>query len=74
MDTNTFYGRKEGDRAVRVIPSDSEDSALEENDSEEEWTPETGLRSSLRNRLGVGQGTVSCVVFLRTRACLSKCL
>ncbi len=29
MDTGTFYGRKEHDRAVRVIPSDSEDSQLE---------------------------------------------
>ncbi|KAL7398315.1 hypothetical protein ABVT39_007786 [Epinephelus coioides] len=39
MDTRTFYGRKK--EQVRVIPSDSEDSKLEE-DSEEEWTPESG--------------------------------
>ncbi|XP_058880827.1 piggyBac transposable element-derived protein 3-like [Acipenser ruthenus] len=41
MDTRTFYGRKEHDRAVRVIPSDSEDSELEESDSEDSEDSET---------------------------------
>ncbi|XDV42919.1 hypothetical protein PO909_011497 [Leuciscus waleckii] len=48
MDTRTFYGQKEHDRAVRVIPSDSEDSEIEESDNEdseveesqEDWIPE----------------------------------
>jgi len=46
MDARTFYGCKENDRAVRLISSDSEDSELEESDSEEEWTPESGLRET----------------------------
>lgn len=46
MDAQRFYGRKEHDQAVRLIPSDSEDSELEESDSEEEWTPKSGLRES----------------------------
>ncbi|XP_041868396.1 piggyBac transposable element-derived protein 2-like [Melanotaenia boesemani] len=41
MEARTFYGCKENDQAVRHIPSDSEDSELEESDSEEEWTPES---------------------------------
>ncbi|XP_023195555.1 piggyBac transposable element-derived protein 3-like [Xiphophorus maculatus] len=41
MDAQRFYGRKEHDQAVRLIPSDSEDSELEESDSEEEWTPKS---------------------------------
>ncbi|KAJ8348980.1 hypothetical protein SKAU_G00275690 [Synaphobranchus kaupii] len=52
MDTRTFYGRKEHDRAVRVIPADSQDSELEESDNEdseieesqEVWIPESGTR------------------------------
>ena len=32
-----FYGRKKPNRAVRIIPSDSEDSELKGSDSEEEW-------------------------------------
>ncbi|MGH0132152.1 UNVERIFIED_CONTAM: hypothetical protein FKN15_034858 [Acipenser sinensis] len=54
MDTRTFYGRKEHDRAVRVIPSDSEleesdneDSELE--DSQEDWIPESGECLSVDN-------------------------
>ena len=35
MDTRTFYGQKEHDGAVRVIPSDSEDSELEESDNDD---------------------------------------
>ncbi|ROJ25313.1 hypothetical protein DPX16_20126 [Anabarilius grahami] len=58
MDTRQFYGRKEHDRAVRVIPSDSEDSELEESENEdseveeshEDWIPESGLRDSLEVR------------------------
>ncbi|XP_051971544.1 piggyBac transposable element-derived protein 2-like [Xyrauchen texanus] len=58
MDTRTFYGRKEHDRAVRVIPSDSEDSELEESDNEdsdveesqEDRITESGLRGSLEVR------------------------
>ncbi len=46
-DTGTFYGQKEHDCPVRVIPSDSEDSQLESDtkDSEEEWITELGLRN-----------------------------
>ncbi len=59
MDTRQFYGRKEHDRAVRVIPSDSEDSELEESENEdseveeshEDWIPESGLRDSLEVRV-----------------------
>ncbi|CAM4569051.1 unnamed protein product [Leuciscus chuanchicus] len=43
MDAGTFYGRKE--LSVRIIPNNgfiSEDSELEESDSDEEWTPERG--------------------------------
>lgn len=46
MDAQTFYRSKKHDQEVRLIPSDSEDSELEEIDSEEEWTPESGLRES----------------------------
>lgn len=64
MDTRTFYGRKEHDRAVRVIPSDSEDSELEESDNEdseveesqEDWIPE---------RQFGGQGSVRKVTCVR---------
>ncbi|XP_048048348.1 piggyBac transposable element-derived protein 3-like [Megalobrama amblycephala] len=57
MDTRQFYGRKEHDRAVRVIPSDSEDSELEESENEdseveeshEDWIPESGECLSLDN-------------------------
>lgn len=46
MDAITFYGSKKNQ--IRDIPSDSEDSEIEEeSDSEEEWTPESGLRPSL---------------------------
>ncbi|XP_023804735.1 piggyBac transposable element-derived protein 2-like [Oryzias latipes] len=41
MDAQTFYRSKKHDQEVRLIPSDSEDSELEEIDSEEEWTPES---------------------------------
>lgn len=51
MDAQTFYGCKEDDRAVRLIPSDSEDSELEESDSEEEWTQESGLRENKEIRI-----------------------
>ncbi len=44
MDSRTFYSHKKLEN-VRDIPSDSEDSELEE-ESEEEWTPESGLRAS----------------------------
>ncbi len=55
MDTRQFYGRKEHDRAVRVIPSDSELEESENEDSEveeshEDWIPESGLRDSLEVR------------------------
>ena len=33
-------------RQLGGLPSDSEDSELDENDSEEEWTPESDLRYS----------------------------
>ncbi len=48
MDTRTFYGQKEPDRAVRVFLSDSEDSQLESDveDNEVECIPESGLRNS----------------------------
>ncbi|KAK9530197.1 hypothetical protein VZT92_011717 [Zoarces viviparus] len=50
MDTGTFYGRKFQDRAARAVPSDSEDSELDDSDNEdsqlersqEDWIPETG--------------------------------
>ncbi|KAK9530196.1 hypothetical protein VZT92_011716 [Zoarces viviparus] len=49
MDTGTFYGRKFQDRAARAVPSDSEDSELDDSDNEdsqlersqEDWIPET---------------------------------
>ena len=44
MDTGTFYGRKEPNRAVRIVPSGSEDSELDDHDNDEEWTPESGLK------------------------------
>ncbi len=61
MDTRQFYGRKEHDRAVRVIPSENEDSEVEE--SHEDWIPESGLRDSLevRGQLGVSQQSIMCV-------------
>lgn len=43
MDARSFYGRKEKDRHTREIPSDSEDSDIDSNDSEEEWSAERGL-------------------------------
>lgn len=46
MDTRQFYGKKQTS-AVRVIPSDSEDSEAEVSESEEvdpEWVPESGLK------------------------------
>uniref|UniRef100_H2L551 PiggyBac transposable element-derived protein domain-containing protein n=1 Tax=Oryzias latipes TaxID=8090 RepID=H2L551_ORYLA len=46
MDAQTFYRSKKHDQEVRPIPSDSEDSELEEFDSEEEWIPESGLRET----------------------------
>lgn len=42
LDTRTFYGQKEHDLAVRVIPSASDDSELEE--SQEEWIPDSSLK------------------------------
>lgn len=48
MDAGTFYGRKDRKELfVRIIPNNgfcSEDSELEGSDSDEEWTPERGLR------------------------------
>ena len=46
MDTIYFYGRKEQDRHVRQIPSDSEDSDV---DSEEEWSGMKDLSRSEKN-------------------------
>ncbi len=81
MDTRQFYGRKEHDRVVRVIPSDSEDSELEESENEdseveeshEDWIPESGLRDSLevRGQLGVSQQSIMCVC---VRTCVCVCL
>lgn len=45
MDTVYFYGRKAQDRHVRQIPSDSEDSDVDSNDSEE-WSGMQGLSRS----------------------------
>ncbi|KAE8280141.1 hypothetical protein D5F01_LYC22281 [Larimichthys crocea] len=43
MDVSTFYGRKQEDCQVRAIPTDSEDSELDDSESEEmdqeEWIP-----------------------------------
>ncbi len=68
MDTRQFYGRKEHDRAIRVIPSDSELEESENEDSEveeshEDWISESGLRDSLevRGQLGVSQQSIMCV-------------
>ncbi len=83
MDTRQFYGRKEHDRAVRVIPSDSEDSELEESENEdseveeshEDWIPESGLRDSLevRGQLGVSQQSIMCVCAYMC-VCLFACM
>lgn len=83
MDTRQFYGRKENDRAVRVIPSDSEDSELEESENEdseveeshEDWIPESGLRDNLevRGQLGVSQQSIMCVCAYMC-ACLFACM
>uniref|UniRef100_A0A8C3A2I5 PiggyBac transposable element-derived protein domain-containing protein n=1 Tax=Cyclopterus lumpus TaxID=8103 RepID=A0A8C3A2I5_CYCLU len=35
MDTRTFYGRKVQDQAARAVPSDSEDSELDDSDNED---------------------------------------
>lgn len=50
MDAKTLYRCKELDVAVRLIPSDSEDSELE-SDSGEESTPESDLRESLKIKI-----------------------
>jgi len=43
MDIRLFYGSTEQDQHVRGIPSDSEDSDTDSNDSDEEWSGEKGL-------------------------------
>ena len=45
MDTRTFYGRIEHEVAVRAIPSDSKDSAVD-SESDEEWTPDNALEQN----------------------------
>ncbi|KAK7888744.1 hypothetical protein WMY93_024304 [Mugilogobius chulae] len=50
MDIKTFYGSK--NEHGREVPSDSEDSELEdESDSGEEWLPESGLTLSVVTRM-----------------------
>lgn len=43
MGTRTFYGRIEHEVTVRVVPSDSEDSAFD-SDRDEKWRPDNALK------------------------------
>lgn len=62
MDTKVFYGRKRKDLHVREIPSDSEDSEIDSNASDEELIAEQGLSRS--GKIGCELLTVTAILFV----------